>query len=588
MKIFLQESNFMRHDRIRMDGEKEGALCMFQKMDKMKIKEKMKFGYGLVIGLMVLITVVAIVGLILVQGKMNSYINGAQAADTAVKVCRIETNIAARNIREMTLNKDDSMDEEYKANIQESIASMEAALQDLQKADVVEVELNQRYEDAVHNWVEIGNNIVEKLDAGELEEGTQLILNECAPALQEVVSISKEIDVQTDDIKQKEVNLVRNTVIFVAVIMIIVLVIALFAAIKVGGKIIESIVKPLREIETAAVELSHGNLHAEIAYRNEDEIGTLAHALRSSISRLWSYVEDIDRAMKEFAKGNFDVKANVEYRGDFISIEESFMHFEENIADMVKNVQAVANQVTRASEQIAASSTELAEGATEQAGVTQELFATIESVSEQIDRNAKEAMNISKEVQQVGVEIDNSNGKMQEMVDSMNRISESSNEISKIIATINEIAAQTNLLALNASIEAARAGEAGKGFAVVADQVSLLAAQSAEAATESTTLIEESVRAVKGGMQIANETAGQLESVVKGSRAIIKKVNLIAEASEEQADAVTQINHGVDQINDVVQTNSATSEQCAASSQEMTAQAETLKGLIQEFRVGKF
>lgn len=561
---------------------------MLKKMDEMKIKEKLQYGYSLVIGLMIIIAICAIVGLFLVQGKMNSYIKGAQAADTAVKECRIESNTAARYIREMILNDDKDAFEKNKVRVQEGMAAIEDALKDLKNADVIEKELNQRYEESLHSWMEVGNHIVEEVEAGNREEGVSLVVSECSPTLQEAVDIAKEIDAATDKLKSKAIRINRETILFVIAVMVLLLGIAIYTARKVGNRIVESIVAPLNEIEQAATDLSKGNLHTEVNYRKEDEIGHLAHALRSSIRRLSDYVEDIDHAMKEFSQGNFDVQANVEYRGDFIGIEESFLSFEKNMADMVKNVQSVANQVTQASEKIAANSTELAEGASEQAGVTQELSATIESVSQQIEQNAKEAVSISEEVQQVGVELDHSNRKMKEMVESMNRIGESSDEISKIIATINEIAAQTNLLALNASIEAARAGEAGKGFAVVADQVSLLAAQSAEAAAESTALIEESVRAVKGGMVTANETAEQLQRAVKGSKAIIGKVNLIAEASREQANAVDQINHGVDQINDVVLTNTETSEACAASSQEMTAQAETLRGMIQKFKVGKF
>ncbi len=559
-----------------------------RKIDGMKIREKLKFGYSLVVGLMIVIAVVSLVGLFFVQGKMNAYINGAQAADTAVKQCRINMNAAARNIREMALNTDQSSFEDYRNKVEEYAQVMGEAIEDLKKADVVSEEVTLRYETAVEEWLKMGYTIINTVIDGEQAEAVRFIIEDCAPALQEAAAISEEIDDETDRAKKEAVNMTTSAVLFVTVAVVLLLVLAILLAAKTGTKIVKSIVDPLREIEDAATELSQGNLHTEVSCQSEDEIGTLAEALRSSFYHLSSYVEDIDRAMKEFSQGNFDVKANVDYRGDFCNIENSFMEFEKNMADMVKNVQTVADQVTRASEQISASSTELAEGASEQAGVTEELSASVESVSQQIDSNAKEALDISYEVQQVGEEIDYSNKKMQEMVASMERISDSSDQIGKIIATINEIADQTNLLALNASIEAARAGDAGRGFAVVADQVSLLAAQSAQAAKESTSLIEESVCAVKSGMVIAHDTAEQLENVVKGARDIIDKVNLIAEASKEQATAVDQINSGVDQINHVVQNNSATSQECAAASQEMTAQAENLTGMIREFKVGKF
>ena len=176
---------------------------------------------------------------------------------------------------------------------------------------------------------------------------------------------------------------------------------------------------------------------------------------------------------------------------------------------------------------------------------------------------------------------------MKDMVDSMNEINGASKEIDKIIATINEIAAQTNLLALNASIEAARAGEAGKGFAVVANQVNVLPDQSAQAAKESATLIETSVKAVEKGMVIAGQTASQLQEVAENSQIITKEVTNIADTLETQATEIKQINDGIEQINDVVQTNSATSEECAASSQEMSSEAENLREMIQKFKIAE-
>lgn len=177
---------------------------------------------------------------------------------------------------------------------------------------------------------------------------------------------------------------------------------------------------------------------------------------------------------------------------------------------------------------------------------------------------------------------------MHEMVDSMNEINVASKEIDKIIATINEIAFQTNLLELNASIEAARAGETGNGFVVVANQVNVLADQSAQAAKGSSLLIETSVKAVEKGMVIAGQTAAQLEQVAEDSRKITEEVANIADTQETQTTEIYQINQGIEQINDVVQTNSATSEECAAASQEMSNEAENLRNLIQKFRVATF
>lgn len=369
---------------------------------------------------------------------------------------------------------------------------------------------------------------------------------------------------------------------------IIFIAVAAVMAVIIGRRIIQSITEPLHEIEIVAGELTAGNLHSKLDYHSEDEIGKLAHSLRKSIRILGSYVDDISRAMKEFSNGNFDVQPEVEWKGDFVGILDSFMDFERSMSDTVKGIQRVADDVTNGAGQVAESSMDLAQGATDQAGVTEELSATLATISEQVSLNAVHAKNISKEVENVGTEIIYSNGKMKEMVESMSEINESSREISKIIATINDIASQTNLLALNASIEAARAGEAGKGFAVVADQVSVLASQSAEAAKESTMLIESSVHAVEKGMVIADETARQLENVVSGSKMITEKVNEIAVDLEEQTKSIEQINEGVGHINDVVQTNSATSEECAAASQEMSGQATTLEGLIRRFKVAKF
>lgn len=561
---------------------------MFKKFKKLKMTQKLKSGYAIVITLMIISGIISVIGLSVLFKNLDSYVNGAQRADTAVKVCRLDVNVAARNIREMALDDDTSSYEGYKAEVEERLTEVQNEIQALKATGLIEDSLYNEYVACITDWGNIGYEIIEKIEAGEDELATQMLLEECVPALNNLVSISKEIDAVTDELKDEAIR--QSTVTFICGIILIVVFILLAAILAniIGKRIISSITTPLQEIEKVAEELSAGNLHSTLEYHSDDEIGFLAHSLRKSIRTLGSYVDDISRSMTEFSNGNFDVKPEVEWKGDFVGILDAFMKFESSMADTVKGIQRVADQVKSGSEQVSDSATELAQGATDQASITEELAATIESVSTQVSRNAERAKDISLKVENSGEEILQGNAKMHEMVNSMSEINEASQEIGKIIAIINDIASQTNLLALNASIEAARAGEAGKGFAVVADQVSVLAAQSSEAAKESTVLIESSVRAVEKGIVIANETAKQLENVVESSKVITEEVNGVAEALSAQEDAFEQISSGVDHINDVVQTNAATSEECAAASQEMSSQATMLEELIRELHVGKF
>ncbi len=589
-------------DSLMTFGEKNGNIkikiqlekwtaeekTMIKRLDRLGIKKRLNSGYMVVIIMMVISGLFSSFGVFYMHSNMNEYIEGVQAADTAVKMCRIETNIAARSIREMALNGDASTYADYRTKVEENLAKVNDELVTIEETGVVDDALYQKYVAALNEWETLGYAIVEKIEAGDVEGATEDILNECTPALQELVELSKEMDGVTDAAKEQAIRISSATAIALVISIVMFVALAVICAVRIGKHIMNSILSPLQEIEGTVKDLSEGNLHTSLEYESNDEIGQLADNLRSSIATLSSYVEDIARAMDQFCKGNFDVQPDVEWKGDFVQILDSFMKFEGSMSDMVKKIQTVADQVTEGSEQVASSSTDLAQGATDQAAVTEELTATISNVSEQVMQNAEHANHISGEVEKLGKGIIESNAKMQEMVLSMEEINNASREISKIIATINDIASQTNLLALNASIEAARAGEAGKGFAVVADQVSVLASQSAEAAKDSTVLIETSVRAVEKGRVIAEETAQQLENVVAGFKVITEEVNGVARVLEEQTRAMEQINEGVEQINDVVQTNSATSEECAAASQEMSSQAENLGELIRQFKVGKF
>ena len=559
-----------------------------KKIENLKLQERLSYGYKKVIILMLISGLLSILVIATLFGNLINYVDKINATDIAVKMCRVDVNAAARNVREMALNDDTSSYDTYQNTITKLLADADSQLKIIKETGVVSKKEYTEYATALSDWKDISSSILEEIRAGKQQQGVEDILTKCTPALNKLVNIVLKLDDITDVESNKAV---KNTIVCAIsgfVFIIFFLSLAWINSRKTSKRVLASILEPLHAIEDVAKELTEGNLHSTLDYRSEDEIGRLAHSMRKSIRILGSYVDDIDRAMKLFSEGDFDVKPNVEWKGDFVGILNSFMTFEKSMAGIVKGIQMVSDQVSGGAEQVSSGATELADGATNQAAAVEELTATVEEVSGQMKQNSKATNEISTKVVDLGNDILDNNSKMHEMVASMLEIKDASMQIDKIIETINDIASQTNLLALNASIEAARAGEAGKGFAVVANQVNQLADQSAAAAKESDVLIKTSVTAVGKGVLLAEETARQLEIIAGNSKTITEEVSGIAETLENQALEIQQINDGIEQINDVVQTNSATSEECAAASLEMNSEAEHLHNMIRELKVAKF
>ncbi len=558
------------------------------KIENMQLRERIDYGYKKVIIMMLISGILSIAAIGMLFASLVHYVNKINTSDIAVKMCRVDVNAAARNVREMALNDDISSYDGYEKTIANLLDDVDSQLKIIKRSGVVSKKQYEEYATALSDWKTISSSILNEIRSGQKQKGIDDIHTKCTPALNKLVNLALKLDDITDEVSNRTV---RNTILSAVAGIICItffLILACINSRKTSKKVLYSILKPLQAVEDVAKELTEGNLHSTLDYRSEDEIGCLAHSMRKSIRILGSYVDDIDRAMKLFSEGNFDVQPNVEWKGDFIGISNSFMDFEKSMAKMVKGIQQASNQVSSGAEQVSAGATELADGATNQAASVEELTATVENVSEQVRQNSEAASEISTKVVELGDHILENDSKMQEMVQSMLEIKDSSMQIDKIIETINDIAAQTNLLALNASIEAARAGEAGRGFAVVANQVNQLADQSAQAVKESAALIKSSVNAVGKGVLLAGETAQQLEDIAKSSKLITEEVSGIANTLANQTEEIQQINEGIEQINDVVQSNSATSEECAAASQEMNNEAEHLRDMIREIKVAQF
>ena len=569
-------------------AKKEKIKFQKKKFEEMNIREKLNYGYGLVIIFMCISGLVSVVCLGVLNATLNDFVNVANKADTAVKNCRLHTNNAARTVREMVLNDSPTSYGKSKQKIQEQLELVDAQLEVLKETGLIEEKLFEKYEGKVNRWEAIANSIVSEIMAGNDDVAQTKIISECVPALESMMTTADELDEVTAAAMQSSITKSR-IVFWVGLILIIISVAgATINALQKAKRIIKTITDPLSEIEAVAHELEEGNLHSSISYDANDEVGVLAESLRKSFQTLSAYVDDIARTMGQFAKGNFDVKPEVDWKGDFVEIRDALMKFERSMSKTLQNIQHVAGQVDSGAEQVSDSSMDLAQGATEQAIITSGLADTVQSVYAEVVANVDNAKEISKKVEASGSAMANGNEMMKEMVLAMVEISEATQQIEKIIATITDIASQTNLLALNAAIEAARAGAAGRGFSVVADQVSQLATQSADAAKNSKALIQSSLDAVEKGMIIADETAQQFEAVMASAQQVMGEVNKIADDLEAQTESFTRINADVDHINDIVQTNSATSEECAAASQEMSGQATMLEGLIAQFKIGEY
>lgn len=352
--------------------------------------------------------------------------------------------------------------------------------------------------------------------------------------------------------------------------------------------IARAISKPMALCSERLVSLSQGDLQSPVPQvDSEDETGTLAMATEELVSRLKRVISQLTSLLGNVAEGNLDIAYTVDFSGDFSPLHTSSSKIIDSLNEAFNLINQAADQVDTGSDQVSTGAQALSQGTTEQASSIEELAATINEISDQVNKNADNAREARKESERQGSNLNKSNQKMQEMVSAMDQINSKSGEIGKIIKAIEDIAFQTNILALNAAVEAARAGEAGKGFAVVADEVRSLAGKSGQAAKDTTALIEETIHAVENGTDIAALTASALKEVVESSQHVSQLVDMIADASNNQATSINQVTIGMDQISSVVQTNSATAEESAASSQELAGQARLMKDLVSRFKLKK-
>ncbi len=456
--------------------------------------------------------------------------------------------------------------------------------------ELIDEEEKSFYDNAMNFWTqykETDEEMMALAKQGRLDEARAILEGECVDLYNSLNNAFNDIIVYntkgSDTATEESRFLYRTATILMAAVIIAVILVGVFFSIVV----VRLIKTPISEIESAAIRVAEGDLDVEISYTSKDELGVLADQVRRLIHKLQVIIDDENKFLAKMAAGDFTVDSvcEEEYTGGFQPLLVSFRGIGEKLNETMLQINQSSAQVASGSEQVSSGAQALSQGTAEQASSVEELAATINEISSKVKQNADNAQQANAKAGSISTEMNVSNEKMQLMIQAMEDISHCSNEISKIIKTIEDIAFQTNILALNAAVEAARAGTAGKGFAVVADEVRSLASKSAESSKNTSVLIENSLKAVENGTRIAGETAQSLYQAVNGVNEMTAIIGQISEASSAQAHSISQVTLGIDQISSVVQTNSATAQESAAASEELSSQSQMMKNLVNKFKL---
>ena len=499
------------------------------------------------------------------------YINSLSSVAVLQEVYRMENSI-----RGMVMDQDVST---YKDTFQKAMAAANEDIEAMNSMDSTNLDTLKQSLNRLNELLQMVTDSIsnpEETQKAALEIGN--VVTQAEEAARKLASeANKNAEIFLSDAESH-----TNHVIMIANILCVICVI--FAVIT-AFKMANDIGKPIYALMGGVKEVANGNLNIHIPDQNKDELGLLSGELNHTMENIKSYVSDISQVLEEVGKGNISVGVTREYIGDFHEIKDSLNKIVVSLNHTMRQIRDCADRVHIGASSLASNSQALAQGASEQNSALDSFQVSVGRVAELSAQDAATASKVRAISDQAWDASQESDRQMSRMMEAMNEINASSQELAKVIKIIEDIAFQTNILALNANVEAARAGQAGKGFAVVADEVRNLANKSSEAAKHTTEMINNAISSVNGGMVIVDSTASALRKVGEDVKNMAGLLGEIDRSTQEQARAIQEMNESIGQITTVVHANSATAEENSTSSDELSAQAGILEGLIVNFKL---
>ncbi|MFR1894859.1 methyl-accepting chemotaxis protein [Hungatella sp.] len=554
----------------------------------LKVSKKLTISYAIILTLLIMSCVVSIVDFIRLGGQIETFYDGPFTVNDSASVINSNFERMQKSVYRSISNTDSEIVKEAITDARNCAAIIQEELPVVKAHFLGDQQIIDRLDAALAKLAPMREHVLtlasenQKAEAADyMEHNNILAIQEAQAELNSLIESGyKKGETLVSGLREKQAMAVFTVILLGGI--------SVAVSVVFGIYITRGITQPVTELEQAARAMARGEFSAvRVAYDSRDELGSLAGDIRSMVKTLTDVLQNETYILNEMAEGNFSVHSEKDeyYIGEFEQLMRSMKKISRGLSELLLQISRSADNVAAGSEQVSSGSQNLAQGTTEQAASVEELTGMMSEISDQAYRNSRDAQEASEKAQMVKENATESSRSMQEMVKAMAEISGKSDEIRKIVKTIEDFSFQTNILALNAAVEVARAGDRGKGFSVVANEVRSLANQSSAASKSTAALIQSSLQAVENGRRIANETDNALAEVVSGIDNVSELLFHITDASSKQFDANRQVTENINLISEVVQTNSATAEECAAASEELASQAQLLKELVSHFKL---